>query len=110
MIVFRDVISTDREIRVMTTHDACRAAPLSVHTANFKFNHHSNVAPSYYRIMARLSKRKQSIWKVTGDERGRQSQRKVGELRRWESSEVEDDFTALGMLQRSADREGRLSI
>ena len=51
--------------------------------------------------MGRLSKRKRSIKEVTKERERQRKARKIQEERGWESSEVEEDVTALGLLQRS---------
>ena len=60
----------------------------------------ATVPPSYYRIMALLSKCKRSIREVA-KERERQCKAKKIQEHGWESSEVEEDVTALGLLQGS---------
>ena len=51
--------------------------------------------------MGRLSKRKRSIKEVTKERERQRKARKIQGKRGWESSEVEEDVTALGLLQRS---------
>ena len=63
----------------------------------------ATVPPSYYRIMARPSKRKQSIREMIKERERERKVRKMQEERGWESSEEEEDVTAIGLLQRSAD-------
>ena len=63
----------------------------------------ATVPPFYYRITARPSKRKQSIWEMTKERERERKVRKMQEERGWESSEEEEDVTAIGLLQRSAD-------
>ena len=88
-------------------------------SVNFKFNHHSSgrinkiimytpnattpatVPPSYYRIIAPLSKRKQSVREVTKERERQRKIRKIQEERGWESSSEEEDITAIGLLQRT---------
>ena len=51
--------------------------------------------------MAPLSKRKQAIKEVTKERERQRKIRKMQEERGWESSEEEEDVTAIGLLQRT---------
>ena len=55
--------------------------------------------------MARPSKRKRSIREVVKERERQRKARKIQEERGWESSEVEEDVTAPGLLQKSTDQE-----
>ena len=116
----------------MIINDVSRVAPPLLCTLPANFNHHSSsrrnklithppsnrrtrvritVAPSksalppyFYRIMPPLNKRKKSISEVTKERERQRKIRKMQEERGWESSEEEEDITAVGLLQRTRTR------
>ena len=69
-----------------------------------EFYYRITVAPSYYRIMPPHNKRKKSIREVTKERERKRKIRKMQEERGWESSEEEEDVTAIGLLQRARTR------